>query len=114
MAALPVQDDDVAALPVQDDDVAALPVQDDDVVALPVTLPVKFPVIVPEAEMVVAAIVLAVVAPIGCGEANNCVMVDLRSAVSAALCSRIVSAATGTAFAVWSVMAPGNRIAEST
>jgi hypothetical protein len=85
-------------------------VQDDDVVALPVT----FPVIAPEAEMVVAAIVLAVVAPIGCGEANNCVIVDLRSAVSAALCSRMVSAATGTAFAVWSVMAPGNRIAEST
>ena len=36
--------------------VAALPVQDDEVVALPVTLPVKFPVIVLEAEMVVAVI----------------------------------------------------------
>ena len=49
---------------------------------------------------VVAATDEGVVAPSGCGVANNCVIVVLRSAVSAALCSRIVSAASGTVFAV--------------
>ena len=77
-------------------------------VATPVTLNVLLNV------PVVAATDDGVVAPSGCGVANNCVIVVLRSAVSAALCRRMVSAATGTVLAVWSVIAPGNRIAEST